>query len=446
MKKTLCVLLALALCLLSACGAPASTAESDPKGSGPQDELETALRAAATVDEAGDIMKPYVESGNYEAQLRCLNRMLEIDPENEGAWRALSEIRILLLKSEYEELADTIEKGFDHASDKAEYVKRMKELYDEADLKIDFPFASDYTAAEEINTVGNTSENLMSIIFGPEWAAYGGLFASQADWIYFSDPDDGFALYKKQIGDEKKTRLCEDAVNHLNVMGDFIYFVNISDNNTLYKIRTDGDMKTKLSDDLCGAVAAKGDWLYYSNQNEDGRLYKMRIDGSERQPLEGNANTLCIQDDWLYFSTKDEQNLFRMSLTDGQTQQLLNNEWHVNLVISGDWLYYISDNNGLCIKKMKADGSEKSEVWKYNAKINVFAVCGDRIVVCVRDLSEDEYILVFDAQTMRQLVQSETFATGALCTDTAGNVYVSDAFGSGAWHEFDLETGTVDKI
>ncbi len=408
MKKTVCVLLALALCLLAACGAPASTAESDPKGSGPQDELETALRAAATVDEAGDILKLYVESGNYEAQLRCLNRMLEIDPENEGAWRALSEIRILLLKSEYEELADTIQKGFDHASDKAEYVKRMKGLYDEANLKIDFPFASDYTAAEEINTVGNTSENLMSIIFGPEWAVYGGLFASQADWIYFSDPDDGFALYKKQIGGEEKTRLCEDSVKYLNVMGDFIYFVNISDNNTLYKIRTDGDMKTKLSDDLCGAVAAKGDWLY--------------------------------------FSTKDERNLFRMSLTDGQTQQLLNNEWHVNLVISGDWLYYISDNNGLCIKKMKADGSEKSEVWKYNAKINVFAVCGDRIVVCVRDLSEDEYILVFDAQTMRLLVQSETFATGALCTDTAGNVYVSDAFGSGAWHEFDLETGTVDKI
>ncbi len=458
MKKILCVALAVMLALgVLGCGAPAATespqvsepapALQTPEVSGSQDELETALRAAATIDEVGDIMKPYVVSGDYEAQMRCADRMLEIDPEDENAWYAQAEARILLLKSEYEELNDIIAQGFARAGNKAGYVEWLKNLYGEADLKIDFPFASDYTAAGEMNAVGSTPENLMSVILGPEWAVYRGLFASQGDWIYFADPDDGFALYKKQVSSgEKRTRLCGDVANDINIVGDWIYFANISDNNALYKIRTDGDMKTKLSDDPCGAVAAKGEWICYSNQNEDGRIYKIRADGSERQPLGGSASTLFIVGDWLYFSTKDERNLYRLSLEDGQTQQLLDNEWHVNLVASGEWLYFVSDNNGLCIKKIKTDGSGEEVVWKYNGKIVVFAVCGGRLVVAVRDLSGDEYVLVLDAETMNQLVQSGTFATGAVCTDTAGNVYISDAFGSGSWHQFDLEKGTADKI
>jgi hypothetical protein len=320
--------------------------------------------------------------------------MMEIDPENESAWYALSEIKILLLKSQYEELNDIIAQGFDHASSKTGYVEWMKNLYNEANLNIDFPFAPDYNTAEEINAVGNTSENLISVVWGPEWADYRGMFASQGGWIYFADPDDGFALYKKQISsDGNRTRLCEDVANYINVIGDWIYYVNVGDKNALYKIRTDGEMKTKLSDDACGAVAAKGDWIYFNNQNEEGSIYKIRTDGSERQFFSSGGNTMFIEGDWLYFSAKDERNSYRIPLEGGEAEQLLKKEWHVNMAASGGWLYYISDSNGLCIKKMKTDGSETKQIWLYDSKINGFAVVGSRIVVSVYDRSKDNLFL-----------------------------------------------------
>ena len=74
--------------------------------------------------------------------------------------------------------------------------------------------------------------------------------------------------------------------------GDWIYFRNDADSSKLYKVRTDGSGKTKLCDDKIYWLIILGNWIYYGvffpalcANAELELIYKIRMDGTERQEI-----------------------------------------------------------------------------------------------------------------------------------------------------------------
>lgn len=120
MKRILCWVILIALCF-AGCSAPAaaepplvSESASAPQmaeASDAADELEAALQAATSIEEVGQIMKPYVMGCDYESALRCTDRMLEIDPDSDDAWYTKAEITLLSIKAEQDQLSGIVTEG-----------------------------------------------------------------------------------------------------------------------------------------------------------------------------------------------------------------------------------------------------------------------------------------------------------------------------------------------
>lgn len=89
--------------------------------------------------------------------------------------------------------------------------------------------------------------------------------------------------------DEKINKRIEELNKEINLTiggifvqsGDWIYYSNHSDKHKLYKTKKDGTGKTKLNDDYIFHINLVGDWVYYSNGEYE--LYKIKTDGTERQ-------------------------------------------------------------------------------------------------------------------------------------------------------------------
>jgi hypothetical protein len=89
-----------------------------------------------------------------------------------------------------------------------------------------------------------------------------------------------YGIGLSQIGDVRS--------GDMNVIGDWIYYSNAEDNYKLYRITTDGLHNEKLCDveDVCHINIA-GEWVYFLEfENRDGwatfpNAYKIRLDGSD---------------------------------------------------------------------------------------------------------------------------------------------------------------------
>ena len=51
----------------------------------------------------------------------------------------------------------------------------------------------------------------------------------------------------------------------MNISNDWIYYSNGSDAGKLYKIKIDGTQKSKVSNDSISGISILGDFIYYNN-------------------------------------------------------------------------------------------------------------------------------------------------------------------------------------
>jgi len=65
-------------------------------------------------------------------------------------------------------------------------------------------------------------------------------------------------------------------------VGDWIYYSNGDDDYKLYKIKTDGTGNIKLSDNNSLSIKVAGDWIYYTNSDDNKKMYKTKTDGTGR--------------------------------------------------------------------------------------------------------------------------------------------------------------------
>jgi len=375
-------------------------------------------------------------------------KLTGLDPSDDDAYIKKAELRILLLKEGNNSLNGMIEEDLGMVSDQAGYKEQVSELYEEAGLELKIPFVPDYVSEDEINKTGSSCGNLTGTVWKPDFSAsWNGVFACQGDWVYYSDYGENFTLYKVRAGGEGKQKLCEDGASNLNVIGDWIYFVNLSDDSAPYKIRTDGSGKQRLAEDGASYLCVYGDMIYYASANEGGTVYRMQTDGSGREPMGFAAVTLFIDDGWLYFSTGDEKTMERVSLDGSGREVLLSGEWHGIFCPYGDWFYYLTlDSKGFAIMKMKPDGSEKSKLWRYGAKVNSFAFSAGRLLVAVRSPEDVSGILAFNLDTMEKILELDNVVTQGIFADGTDNVFFMDASENYALYRIDFERAAAEKL
>ncbi|MDD5017682.1 MAG: DUF5050 domain-containing protein [Eubacteriales bacterium] len=457
MKQILCALMALALIMTAACAAPASkdtvsaatdtAAVSQSQGTS---DAEAAVEAASTTDDLKILMKQYTTDGDYEAALRCSDKMLEIDPTSQDAYYAQVAIRILLLQAGYDELNGIIAQGMEYVDDPTGYAAHIGHRLEENDLTVVMPFTPDYSSEDEINTYGITAGNQTNAAkYDGEWR--GGLLTWQGDWVYLSRPDEGFAIYKMRADGSDYQRVGDVCGSSLNVIGDWLYYINVSDFKPC-RMRTDGSMNEKLSDDMCSFLSVSGDYMYYDNGSDDGCLYKVSIDGSESVKLtDGTAMFTCVADGWVYYSEKSaEGGLSRVSVDGGEPQHVASG-FLMNYCVAGEWLYYINQDDTYGIRRVHTDGTGDEVLFPFEFPITTFNISEDTLYIAFGIGYEEDCfhisqeIVTLDLATLTKKDHVDGADTEPLCVGPNGRLFFIKYSEGLIWYAMD-EGGATTKI
>lgn len=442
MRRLGLVLLAIIfVCSFSACtaqnGAAAGAVDVTPTAeiAAVRDDPLAAIKSAATVEEVVPYHKAALEAGDYETAIACAERMLELEPGSQDALNALTEANYLRLQADADALNAAIGRGVSEAEDTAAYAEFAARLLEGLDVSFDVPFVSDYGAAENVNTSGITFSNLVQ----------GGLLTAQADWIYISVPNEGWAIYKLREGSGRMTRLGEACGSYLNVVGDWLYYCNVNDANRIYKMRTDGSENQKVCEDTGRFLAVIEDWMYYTVESEDFNLYRARLDGSERTMLSGDpTREAYCSDGALYTALRDKNGLYRAN-PDASNPSIISMDRAYEYCEYDGWVYILTDRSGIVIDRFLPDGTNPQEMLRFEGKGGVFAVANGKLIVDGSlNGDEPETIYVFDLATMQQGVSLPVWVT-ALYTSNSDILYFINGV-DGAWYWLNMTTGETGAL
>lgn len=426
MKKILSVIMLLAL-FLSACS---------PQPTTPKALSEAELRSQLIQHKA---------EKNYELVYEDALKIIELGTEDTEIYLDAATALLEMSKAYYAEIDRLLLLG----AEKTEGVQVLAAWATENQPKISLviPFASDYISEEQINFTGTTAGNLTNAAkYANNWWQ-GGLLIWQADWVYFVQPNENFAIYKVRTDNSGLQRVGEAYGHSLNVTGDWIYYLNIQDGDKPYKMRTDGSMNTKISEDECGFLSVSGDWLYFGQEC----LYKMRNDGSEKTALTESLPIFpCVVGDWVYYSEKSEAGgLWRVSTNGGAPQQVAPGFVQTYCILD-DWIYYVDQNQWTNFWRVKTDGTGAEVVFQFDSRIASFNVSENMIYLSVEVKEEHDgfaagtRIVALDRDTLEQQWSLDA-DTEPLCIGPEGRLYFFK-FGEGMrWYYASVE-GAAEQL
>jgi serine/threonine protein kinase len=220
----------------------------------------------------------------------------------------------------------------------------------------------------------------------------GGLVTIYEDHIYFRG-DDGH-LYRSEPDGSGLIKMNNTSSMYINVHDDWIYYTNQDDGSRIYKMRTDGSDVVKLNDDFSYSLHVTDEFIYYiqipdREYNLYGNICRIRKDGSEcRELLDGEVATdLILSGDYLYYSSKD--GIYRMD-TEGNNKSFLVDSKAFQIVISDDWLYFVTDiagsdmyMGGENLYRIKTDGNSLEKIYSLEHEPSEwfyhFNVSGDKV-------------------------------------------------------------------
>jgi len=441
LKRTLCLLFALLLvCSQLACAPAADPAEPAVGAETAAPASSDPIEAAATAEVLRELIAQYQSESDYEMVYKAAMRLIELEPTDTDAYIAAMDALSIMASSNYEQINELLTRGIESAQNPQALVEWANS--NQPDYSLELPFLQDYESVEEINTAGITCGNLINDCYKQDICWEVGLLTSQGSWIYFTRPDENFAIYKMRMDGSEYQRIGETYGNCINVVGDWIYFRDTSgEYRELCKMRTDGSEYTKLLDGYSDYISVSGDWIYYGNGNENFRFYKVRTDGSENMALtEVQALYTCVYGDWAYYCPTDGSGFFRTSIDGSETEKL--SARHIDLYcMADDWIYYLSNDDNYSVRRMHLDGSEDEEVLRWEEPIATMNIAGDSMVLSVNNDGISGQIIIVDFNNF-EVVNTFEQSTDAIYVDNVGNVYFID-YNSLAWYRIDTDTGRL---
>jgi hypothetical protein len=206
-----------------------------------------------------------------------------------------------------------------------------------------------------------------------------GLAAFDGEWVYHSDPADGYRLRKmRKDGSENQVLSREECIN-INVSDGVIYFTCVSFNDYAYRIYPDGTGEDDYPGYDTSYLTVPGDgWLYYY---EDFGV-KRRLISNYRDNMEpgefhvdylshGLRGEMNVADGKVFYIDKDNNSLYSMD-TDGGNVRWITDERCAYINAVGGWIYYSGVKENHAIFKMRYDGTDKISLTEDRAEhINV---------------------------------------------------------------------------
>lgn len=356
----------------------------------------------------------------------------------------VEKIRLLLQKMQEtgDLVNNTIVSDLDDIDDPIAFREEILRLFDEYAISLEFPFVPDYASIAEINTIGNTSANLVGgILETGTYNAFNSVIASQGDWIYYADYTNFSKLCKMKSDGTGKTMISEDSVCGINVIGDWVYYRNLSDKDQLYKVRTDGSMRTILRTGAAELIAVAEDWIFFTNKDDNKAVYRIKTDGTSEDIIyKEPVVSMFVWGEWIYCSDESNHNLVRIKINDPEISgSILKNKWHFCAQNEGDLLYYITDDRGLIIESFDIDTGVSELVFRYDGKINYYNLINGRMYINVRDQGNNEKIVIYDPETAKVVRTIDNASSTSISDEVYGYIYYSDEFAGIEWQQIKLK-------
>ncbi|MCL2054736.1 MAG: DUF5050 domain-containing protein [Oscillospiraceae bacterium] len=176
-----------------------------------------------------------------------------------------------------------------------------------------------------------------------------------------------------------------------------------------------------------GWVVESDGWIYFAMSGnwtnaspEHIGIYKMRANGSEKTQIIKNENALFlnIAGEYIYYTShimseddrfEDQVGFYRVNL-DGSEKTKLSNDFLVNTIIIGSWIYYNGyneDEKTHNITKMRLNGSEKTTLFELKPQTPIWNINieGDWIYF-IKDWKDGIFKIKTDGSILTPLFES----------------------------------------
>jgi hypothetical protein len=189
------------------------------------------------------------------------------------------------------------------------------------------------------------------------------------DQIFFSNGDDGDALYrvKKDGSEAKKLNL----VSSYKMVYDneWIYYFHRDPNDSksvqqIRRIRLDGSHDSLVVDNATSNFIIIEDWIYYASIEQDGSIYRIGVDGNNQSKILGFQSGLKLNTDGtrIYYIDWTTNKLFSITPDGTDILQLSQNDAST-IDIAGGWVYYLNGNDLNRSYRVKLDGSNEEKAY-----------------------------------------------------------------------------------
>lgn len=287
-----------------------------------------------------------------------------------------------------------------------------------------------------------------------------GIAAGSGEWVYYSDIATENQLFRMKADGSEKSRVSEDSVKYINVLGNIIYYVNLTDGEKIYSIKYDGSEKTKITDNASEEMYVYGDRIIYVNKSDCENIYSMAVNGSDKKLLvdfkyepEGNI-MVALDGGWIYYTSKPDGALHKMKL-DGSEKFDFSQKGIMNLnVLNGKIVYthlIPNESADFSIYTMNTDGSGEAMLKKGKLTYNPwYIIARDKYVYIVDQWGYDDLRTDDDYDICRVPIDGSSDGerltkTGALYFSITGDWIYYSGFNDNKMHRVKLN-GSGEKV
>lgn len=212
-------------------------------------------------------------------------------------------------------------------------------------------------------------------------------------------------IYCLQSGSKPPSLLSADEAWNLTISGKYLYYSNWSDQHSIYRLDLTTNTTTRITSQPASQLTSAGNLLLFCSRDSSGNgVYKLALD-AQAQPqliINDQAENLMIAGDWVYYlNAADNYRIYKIKL-DGTGRTKLSDDQVLFMAIAGTSIYYSNNSDSQKLYSLNFDGQGRTKLTDDKAGfINVF---GDYIYYTNASANHALYRMHINNHTRRQLV------------------------------------------
>jgi hypothetical protein len=244
----------------------------------------------------------------------------------------------------------------------------------------------------------------------------GSYLVKDKNWIYYIGSN-GYGLYKMKIDGSEYIDIDKGSnLSHIILSGDRVYFF---EHLNLVSIKNDGTDRKEIKAQYKGQnllmitsnIQPTNDWIYFKGQplpmqnNEETNLYKMKLDGSSTTLIhKGGIDNMNVTENAIYFTDTTKHNAIMRCNLDGSNLKQINEEYSHSIVVDGDQIYYLDEQNLL----FRLDLTTKQNNQIGSDHIGIYNLIGEWIYYLNKNDHDHLYRMLLSGKQQEQINERVT--------------------------------------